>query len=195
MLLLPSAAALADRASEPHEAMYFFSTGQYSIEMKVTFEEPYRGRRLVVYSNLEPNREICLSANGQPDGCLERFVGALSTVQFSIKLRNGKRPSSETIREYVTTIAQTSKLPRQDPFWRQERVVDGLASDVQAFGYDESPIPKDQRQKVREEWSKLWLVFRQELYIGQDSQPFAVIEWKHTLDKIGIVRVIPRQPT
>jgi hypothetical protein len=35
----------------------------------------------------------------------------------------------------------------------------------------------------------LWRLCRQELYMNQDTRPFAIVEWKHALNRISIVRI------
>lgn len=176
-------------AAEPREARYGFFSGDYVIEMRVSFHDPYLSRWLVVYNSLTPEHEICLSNNGYSDECVERFVGTLATVRYSIHLPGGKTPKNETIREHTTTIAQSSGLPERPPFSKEVRVMEGSASDIQVFGYDETPIPEAERASAREESRNLWMLFRQELYIGEATQPFATIIWKHTLDGISIVEV------
>jgi hypothetical protein len=33
----------------------------------------------------------------------------------------------------------------------------------------------------------MWRVYRQELFLSGDSEPFGVVEWKHTLNRIELV--------
>jgi len=80
------------------------------IEMRVSFPDPYSGRRLVFYSTLEPGRQICPAIDGFPSGCIDRFVGAVAAVQYSVKLFNGAIPGSVAIREHVTLTAQSPGL-------------------------------------------------------------------------------------
>jgi hypothetical protein len=65
----------------------------------------------------------------------------------------------------------------------------GQGSDLQLFGYDESPLPLPERAAEREKAKAAWRRFRQELYIDEDRQPFAVLEWLHSIVGIRILRV------
>ena len=38
----------------------------------------------------------------------------------------------------------------------------------------------------------MWVVYRQELFVNGDSEPFGVVEWKHTLNRIEVVRTTRR---
>jgi hypothetical protein len=39
-----------------------------------------------------------------------------------------------------------------------------------------------------------WRLYRQTLYIDQDEKPFAIVDWKHTLDGISIVQIYAPPP-
>jgi hypothetical protein len=67
--------------------------------------------------------------------------------------------------------------------------MNGRGSDLQAFGYDESPLLPPQRPAEREVARTAWRRYRQELYVDKDRQPFAVVEWLHTMTRIHILRV------
>ena len=40
-----------------------------------------------------------------------------------------------------------------------------------------------------------WCLFRQDLYFDQQSEPFLVIHWKHTLSAIRVLDLVPGQDT
>jgi hypothetical protein len=66
----------------------------------------------------------------------------------------------------------------------------GIGSDIQAFGYDEGPLRHAERTSMRRQATATWWrLCRQELYVDQETKPFAIVEWKHTLDRIRIVRI------
>lgn len=69
------------------------------------------------------------------------------------------------------------------------KLIDGVGSDLQAFGYDESPAPPAERPAQREAALAVWTRYRQNLYLDKDRQPFAVVEWLHTTTRIRILRV------
>jgi len=67
--------------------------------------------------------------------------------------------------------------------------VHGVGSDIQAFGYDETEIAERDRPTARAAWRDLWRACRQELFIDGDGEPFATIDWRHTIDRIAVVHV------
>src|ERR1035437_7973429 len=70
------------------------------------------------------------------------------------------------------------------------KLVNGVGSDLQVFGYDEGPLPPDKRAAERAVARAAWRRYRQELYLDQDRQPFAVVCWHHTTTGIRILRLL-----
>jgi hypothetical protein len=173
------------------ETKYKFATRDYLIEMRVAFFAPYRGRRLAFFESLDPRKELCYSAAGRARACIEQFVGALAVVNYEVKPANSSRlPRSASIRECVTTSAQSAGLPASAPFSMRQRLVDGIGSDIQVFGYDQASLKKAARIRIRSEaQATWWRLCKQELYMDQETKPFAIVEWKHALDRISITRV------
>jgi hypothetical protein len=168
--------------------------GVYSLlkfdESVFTFLDPYVGQRLAFSSGVDPGKELCFSAgDGRTGPCIDRFVGAAAIVRYSVKLANGGTPSLASIRERVTLAAQSSGLPQRAPFSMAQRLVNGIGSDLQVFGYDEGSLKKADRIRTRNQAQTMWRLCRQELYIGEEKAPFAIVEWKHTLNRISIVQI------
>lgn len=187
------AAAVVSQAASPREqdVKYGFATRDYSIEMKVAFYEPYAGRRLAFSSSIDAQKEFCYSADGGiTDKCMERFVGALAVVTYVVRLANGGTPRPVTIREFVTVLAQSPELPARAPFSMTQRLVAGVGSDIQVFGYDENPLRHAVRALTRRQAQALWWrLCRQELYVDDDTKPFAILEWKYTLGRVSIIQI------
>ncbi|MGD0776206.1 MAG: hypothetical protein ABSC05_25600 [Candidatus Solibacter sp.] len=172
----------------PH-AIYGFSTPKYAVRMDVSFPPPYEGKRLSVYRSVAPGMEDCLSVEIGAPGCIENFVGALAAVKFMVtRARDHKSPTA-SIREVVTVVDQSPGLPERPPFTTTVKLVSGLGSDLQVFGYDESPLPLAKRAAERAAAKAAWRRYRQELFIDPDRQPFAVVWWRHTITGIRILRV------
>jgi hypothetical protein len=171
------------------DSSYGFSTAKYSIDMRVSFPAPYEGKRLVAYRSTDPEKEVCLSTESGGSGCTENFVGALAFVAFEVKRVVDGRPAAASIREVVTLVGQSPGMPGRPPFIMSIGLANGIGSDVQVFGYDESPLPPVERAAEREVAKAAWRLYRQELYMDKDRQPFAVIEWLHTTTRIRILRV------
>lgn len=172
------------------QTTYGFATEQYIIEMTIVFLEPYAGRRLVFYSSVNPQKPLCYSGDGTLGKCLNSFVGAAAVVRYSVRHPDGNPPDRTAIREHVAVLAQSSGLPERPSVIKTVELANGIGSDLQVFGYDESDVKKSERIAVRLQASHaLWRLYRQELYIAAEEKPFAVVEWKHTLDRIRILRL------
>lgn len=172
-----------------------FSTENFVVTMKVSFLPPFRGRRLAFYQSPQLTRAACFTSDGaETTQCAEGFVGAVAIALYSVQLANGRPPREFLLRERVTVTAQHPALPVREPFDRTIALVDGLGSDLQVFGFNERELPRDARTKARREAERLWRIYRQELYANQQEAPFAVIEWKHTIRSIAIVRAYTLPP-
>jgi hypothetical protein len=166
-----------------------FSTAKYAITMRVSFPPAYEGKRLVVYRSTEPQKENCLSIEAGTSGCTENFVGAVAVVLFTVNQVADGKPATSSIREVVTVLDQSPGLPDRPPFAMSIKLIDGVGSDLQAFGYDESPAPASERPGQREAAKAVWRRYRQNLYLDKDRQPFAVVEWLHTTTRVRILRL------
>jgi hypothetical protein len=172
------------------DVTYGFTTMQYTIEMRISFLDPYEGKRLVFYSSADPSKPICPSLDGTPGKCIDRFLGAVAVVRYVVRLGNGGVPERAAIREYVTVTAQSPGLAERAPFSMTLLLVDGTGSDLQVFGYDEGPLKQVDRARSRMQRKPTWWrLYRQELYLDQETAPFAIVEWKHTLNRISIVEI------
>jgi hypothetical protein len=189
LLLHLASDSQAGRRREP-DVTYGFASSQYMIEMRVSFPDSYAGSRLVFYSTVEPGKQICPPIDGTPSRCIDRFVGALATVKYSVKFFNGGIPGTAAIREHVTLTAQSPGLTGRAPFSMTKMLLQGIGSDMQVFGYDEALLKPDDHTRFRKEaLTSWWRLYRQELYVDQEKEPFAIVEWKHTLNRISIVAI------
>lgn len=175
------------------ETVCRFETPDYRIEMTVEAHPPYLGRRLAFYSLTQPGKELCYSGNGDSDSCMERFVGSVASVTYRFKPQRREVRQAATFREVVEMLAQAPGLPGREPYLREQPLVRGVGSDIQVFGYDEREVAEQARAPLRSEWQRLWRVYRQELFVNGDREPFAVIEWKHTLERIEVLRTAGRR--
>jgi hypothetical protein len=172
----------------PPGSLYGFATGKYTVEMRVGFSVPYEGNRLMLYSDADPGKEVCPPIAPDASRCIENFVGALAVVEFKVKRVADGNPASPCIREMVTVVDQSPGLPERPPYAMSITLINGIGSDLQVFGYDESPWPASRRAAEREAAKTAWRRYRQELYLDGDRQPFAVVEWQHTTTRIWILR-------
>jgi hypothetical protein len=196
-VLVPLACSIASDmwaiACEPRH--HRFTAGNYIVDMEIRCADPYLGRRLAFVSDTSSGKEICAAGNGAPGPCPNHFVGSVLTATFTVKRTRGKLPRKTLMREYVTVIAQSPDLPPRPPFDRTQLFTDGMITDLQAFGYDESDIREGERENVRKQSrERLWRLCRQELYLNGGTAPFATISWRYTLDSIEILGVQGSHP-
>jgi hypothetical protein len=178
---------LTTTAAEPQR--YTFASVDHIITMDVRFSDPYLGKRLAFYDDAV-RKEICLVGNGEAGACPQLFVGIVATVTFRVKRTGGNLRGKTSVREYVTVTAQSPDLPQRPPFERTQVLTHGAISDLQVFGYDESDIAEGERDAERQKSKeRLWRLCRQELYLNDETAPFAIIKWRFTLDAIEIASV------
>jgi hypothetical protein len=168
--------------------VYRLDTADYRIEMTVRFFPPYLGGRLVFYSSANPGKELCYSGGGNSSSCIERFVGAVAAVTYRFQPRRKNLPAA-AFREVVKVLSQSEGLDERPPYIREQPLVQGVGSDLQAFGYDEGAVAEPERAALRaESRARMWRIYQQELFLKGESEPFGVVEWKHTLNRIAVVR-------
>lgn len=94
-----------------------------------------------------------------------------------------------SLREHVRTIDHDVRVEQRPPFDREIRLVQGIASDIQAFGYEtETPSPPSNDRDP-------WCFFRQDLYFDRLQSPFLVVHWRHALSGIRVLDAIPGEHT
>ena len=96
------------------------------------------------------------------------------------------------MRERVRTIDHDRRISPRAPFEKVMAVEQASASDIQAFGYQ-----ADHVEQIRADANLLavWCLVRQDLYLNDEATPFLVVHWKHTLDLISLLDVIPGDGT
>jgi hypothetical protein len=179
------------KAENRSELSYRFRTPECEVRMGVQFlanssTEGFHFRDRLV------NRSFCLSANGEEgQGCLERFVGAMAIARYRFRSRrHAAAPFS--LRERVVTIDNDSRMTPPPPFERGLAVEREMVSDIQAFGYNpDDPVQAAFHTKPLAAWRLL----RQDLYLDGQATAFLIVHWKHTLDVISLVDVIPGDDT
>ena len=138
------------------------------------------------------NRAFCLSANGEEDRtCLERFTGAIAIARYDFRSRIHS-PMPLNLRERVLTIDHDSRMSPRPPFERVLAVEREVVSDIQAFGYN-----RDDPQQAAPNANPLtfWCLLRQDLYLNDQPTAFLIVHWKHTVNFISLVDVIPGDGT
>ena len=173
------------------EASYRFLTPECEVRMSVQFLANSSAEGFHFRDRLT-NRAFCLSANGEENrGCLERFVGAMAIARYDFRSRRHS-PLPLKLRERVVTIDNDSRMNPPPPFERVLNVEREVVSDIQAFGYN----PNDPQQAAfSTKPLAAWRLLRQDLYLNGQPTAFLIVHWKHTLDFISLVDVIPGDGT
>ena len=144
------------------------------------------------FQNAATNPVFCLSAFGEKDrACLQRFVGSVAIAHYDFRSRiHSTAPLN--LRERVLTIDHDRRIAPRPPFERVLAIQRQIVSDIQAFGYN----PDDPQQAASsDELLPVWCLLRQDLYLNDQTTAFLIVHWKHTLNFISLVDVIPGDRT
>jgi hypothetical protein len=178
----------SEKRSEPN---YRFLTPECEVRMNVQFfaNSSIEGFH---FRDTSTNRAFCLSADGEENrGCLQRFVGAIAIARYAFHSRRQSQ-APLNLRERVHTIDNDSRMNPPPPFERALAVEREVVSDIQAFGYN----PDDPQQAAfSAKPPAAWRLLRQDLYLNGQPTAFLIVHWKHTLDFISLVDVIPGDDT
>jgi hypothetical protein len=178
----------SEKRSEPN---YRFLTPDCEVRMSVQFLANASAEGFHFRDTLT-NRAFCLSADGEENrGCLQRFVGAMAIARYVFRSRRHS-PAPLNLRERVQTIDNDSHMNPRPPFERVLTAEREVVSDIQAFGYNpDDPQPASFSTRPLAAWRLL----RQDLYLNGQPTAFLIVHWKHTLDFISLVDVIPGDDT
>jgi hypothetical protein len=185
---LPLAFKVRDRDAEKKtEPTYRFSTPHGQVDMAVQYfdSSSMDGFR---FKDRVTGRSVCLSADGDEHGdCLKRFVGSVAIAQYNFRPWPPSR-AAFTLRERVVTIDHDRRTGDRAVFERTMPGEGATISDIQAFGYN----PDDAEQAASNGKPHApWSLLRQELYLNEDTTEFLIVHWKHTVDLIRLMDVIP----
>jgi hypothetical protein len=177
---------------EKTEDIYRFATREWDIRVTIEFHDRYSSAAFRFKDRLTDHR-FCLSGEGKEDShCLTDFVGSIAIARYQIRPR-GQRRLLFVVREKVRTIDADNRLPDRPPFERTLEPSQGIVSDIQAFGYQATTFSKGNESEPvsKEPWSLL----RQDLFFADQSAPFLMVHWKHTLSAIRVLDMIPGEET
>jgi len=175
------------KPEQPSSHGYRFLTPECEVRMRVQYLANTSMDNLRFRDGIT-NRAFCLSANGEEDhGCIARFIGAMAIAHYDFRpLSHSQNPLN--LRERVLTIDHDSRIDPRPPFERVLEVEGAAASDIQAFGYTAA-------DKANEKPLAAWCLLRQDLFLNDQTSAFLIVHWKHTLDTISLVDVIPGDGT
>jgi len=173
------------------EPQYFFATTEHEIRMTLEYYDNEPNRHLG-FEDRASDRHFCLSAKGEENrNCISGFKGSMAVARYRISSR-GLGKESPLLREYVRSIDQSDRVPARPPFERVIEVQHGLASDIQVFGYQDNSLGSTPQADA---FDDAWCLLRQNLYLNGKTVPFLIVHWKHALDGIRVLDVIPQNGT
>jgi hypothetical protein len=176
------------KSHKQSETVYRFSTPECEVGMSVEYFGNSEIKNLRLRDRLS-NRAFCLSANGEQDQtCLERFSGSMAIARYRFRSRL-RSDIPFTLRERVLTIDHDSRLSPRAPFERALAAEREVVSDIQAFGYNGDDPGQGAKPHT------VWCLLRQDLYLNNQTTAFLIVHWKHTVDFISLVDVIPGERT
>jgi hypothetical protein len=171
-----------------NEIVYGFATTGCDVQMTVAFYDRYSSDGFW-FKDHAAGRPFCLSAAGEQNhNCPARFTGSLAVARYRFQ------PRIAALREHVRTIDQDTRLNHRPPFDRVIEPRRGIATDIQAFGY-ETPPPPASASAHEPESGGPWYYFRQELFLPGQTTPFLVVHWRHAFGAIRMLDVIPGDGT
>ena len=90
----------------------------------------------------------------------------------------------------MRTIDRDNHMDLRPPFESVMSFDGQVASDIQAFGYNQDDPKQSTAQTER-----FWCLLRQDLYLNNQPTAFLIVHWKHSVNFIGLVDVIPGERT
>ncbi|HEX3682448.1 MAG TPA: hypothetical protein VHU83_07880 [Bryobacteraceae bacterium] len=184
-------ASAAARKPANSETVYRFRAGDCDIRMAVEFFDNYSTNGFW-FKEQRDNRRFCLSGAGRENrDCLANFTGSIAIARYHIQPLS-HAPRTLALREHVRAIDQDSRLVTREPFERTINLENGVASDIQAFGYQADASSPSQESGGG---NGPWCLLRQDLYLDGQDALFLVLHWKHTLNAIRLFDVIPGDRT
>ncbi len=165
------------------ENVYRFETATHTVRLTFEYWDNYNSSAMRFRERMF-NHPFCLAPDGQEvTDCPQDFKGSLAIAHYQVHL-NGTSASEPCLREMVRDIDRSATVPARRPFERTIPLQQGIASDVQVFGYSDSSAALGSSAEV-------WWLARQDLYLDQQSVPFLVLHWRHQLDGIRVLDMLP----
>ena len=172
--------------SDP-ETVYHFLAESCDLRLSVEFFDNYSSSGFW-FKDKSANRRFCIAMSGEENhNCLPDFVGSIAIAHYHLQAR-GKSFKEFTLTEHVKTIDEDNRVTRRPPFERTIEFRNGIASDIQAFGYDTAGAQAARGPGMPK---NPWCLLRQDLYFEAQDSPVLVIHWKHSLNAIRLLDVIP----
>jgi hypothetical protein len=189
LFTLASLGVVEKKSDKQSDTVYRFLTPEFEIEMHVQYF-PKSSTNSFRFRDALTNRAFCLSAEGKENQeCLQRFTGSIAIARYRFRSRLPLQTPLK-LRERVRTIDRDSRMDPRPPFEGLLPLDREVVSDIQAFGYNQ-----DDPKQAAFETKTLWCLLRQDLYLNDQATAFLIVHWKHTVDFISLLDVIPGDRT
>ncbi len=189
-ILLP-AATLVTKHKPSSEPSYRFETPDCEVEMSVKSYGAITTDDLGFIDRVT-NQRMCVPEPGsKKQTCVSGFRGALAVAIYHFSSQNASRMPGR-LRERVVTIDHDRRIDPKPPVDEFVAVERDVASDIQAFGYTPDRLGGQMPAPL---YVSPWALMRQDLYLDQQTTPFLILHWKHSLESIQLVDVIPGDRT
>ena len=186
---LASFGLIGSKSHKQSETVYRFLNPECEVEMRVQYF-PKSSTNSFRFRDSMTDRAFCLAADGEENRtCLKRFTGSIAIARYRFRPRLQSQMLL-SLRERVLTIDRDSRMGARAPFERVLPLDREVVSDIQAFGYN----PDDPKQAASPPQG-VWCLLRQDLYLNDQATAFLIVHWKHTLNLISLVDVIPGDGT
>jgi hypothetical protein len=152
------------------------------------FYKQYRGKPLRFIG--PDGKSVFYGPDGQQAAYPRAFYGAIAVVHFLVQNITGTSlPGDLRMEEHVSTLkADPLYTPKPDMTKSISVGKDGWVTDLQVHGFNQDTMARSEWRKLRNALKNASVVYRQELCLvtHQTRHRFAVIVWRHSLDKISI---------
>lgn len=166
---------------------FTIGTPTFEIEASVEYRDAVSASSLSFQQGSD-SRSFCLSPLGdERQNCVRDFAGSLAFASYHCKPIGRERPICSSLTEVVRLIDRDNAVPDRAPFRRTIALIAGRATDIQVFGMKQSGVSRG----IERASDPAWCLFRQELFWDQETNPFLVLHWKHTLPAIRLLDVAP----
>jgi hypothetical protein len=191
LAMLAPAVALSGKHRGSSEPSYRFETPDCEVEMSVKSYGKITTDDLGFIDRVT-HRRMCVPEPGsKKQTCVSGFRGALAVAIYRFTSPFPSRMPAQ-LRERVVTIDHDTRIDPKPPVDEFVDVERDVASDIQAFGYTPDRLSG---QMPAPQYVSPWCLMRQDLYLDQQPTPFLILHWKHSLESIQLVDVIPGERT
>jgi hypothetical protein len=191
LVALMPVATLATKQKNSSDPVLRFSTPNCDVEMSVKSYGKIKTDDLGFIDRVTNLRMCVPEPSSKSTSCVSGFQGALAVAIYKFSSQSpAKMPTK--LHEKVLTIDHDTRIDPKPPLDGFVAVEKDVASDIQAFGYTPDRMTG---MFPASPFVGPWCLMRQDLYLNEERAPFLILHWKHTLESIQLMDVIPGDGT